>query len=161
MTPTDRPSFVYVTYVRTTPEELWRALTDPDFTQRYWGGTRVVSDWTVGSRVGLWNGDREMDSGQVLECNPPRRLSYSWKVGHSGYEHEAASRVTFEIRQVGEQVQLKLTHDDFEPGSKVFEAVSTGWPMLMASLKSMLETGKVLTMGLKAGGEPYALEEEA
>jgi uncharacterized protein YndB with AHSA1/START domain len=161
MTATDRPSFVYVTYIRTSAEELWRALTDPGFTERYWGGTRVVSDWKIGSRVALWLGDQEWDSGVVLDCDPPRRLSYSWKVGHSGFEHEAPSRVTFEIKPIGEQVQLKLTHDDFEPGSKVFEAVSTGWPMLMASLKSMLETGRVLTMGLQPGGEPYALEEEA
>jgi uncharacterized protein YndB with AHSA1/START domain len=161
MTATDRPSFVYVTYIRATAEEVWQALTDPDFTQRYWGGTRVVSDWKVGSRVGLWLGDQEGDTGEVLAFDPPRRLSYGWKVHHPGYEHEAASRVTFEITPVGEQVQLKLVHDDFEPGSKVLEAVSTGWPMLMASLKSMLETGRVLTMGLKPGGEPYALEEEA
>jgi uncharacterized protein YndB with AHSA1/START domain len=161
MTATDRPSFIYVTYIRASAEELWQALTDPDFTERYWGGTRIESDWKVGSRVSLGLAGREMDSGQVLEYDPPRRLSYSWKVGHSGFENEAASRVTFEIKPIGEQVQLKLIHDDFEPGSKVFEAVSTGWPMLMASLKSMLETGRVLTMGLKPRGEPYALEEEA
>lgn len=161
MTATDRPSFVYVTYIRTSAEELWRALTDPDFTERYWGGIRIKSDWKVGSRVGLWQGDREMDSGEVLECDPPRRLSFTWKVGHSGFENEAASRATFEITPLGEQVQLKLVHDQFEPGSQVFEAVSTGWPMLMASLKSMLETGRVLTMGLQPRGEPYALEGEA
>jgi uncharacterized protein YndB with AHSA1/START domain len=159
MTATDRPSFVYVTYIRATPEAVWQALTDPDFTERYWGGTRVVSDWQVGSRVGLWAGGSENDSGEVLECDPPHRLSYSWKVNHSGFENEPPSRATFEITRLGEQVRLVLTHDQFEPGSKVLAAVATGWPVLLASLKSMLETGKVLTVGLQPHGEPYALEE--
>jgi uncharacterized protein YndB with AHSA1/START domain len=159
MTATDQPNFVYVTYIRAAPEAVWQALTDPDFTQRYWGGTRVVSDWKVGSRVGLWMGEQENDTGEVLECDPPRRLSYSWKVNHSGYEKEAASRVTFALTQLGEQVQLVVTHDRFAPDSQVLPAISTGWPVLLASLKSMLETGEVLTVGLRAGGKPYALAE--
>ena len=159
MTTTDRPSFVYVTYIRATPQAVWQALTDPDFTERYWSGVRAISDWKVGSPIGLWSGDRQSDTGEILESDPPRRLSYTWKVHHSGFENEAASRATFEITELaGGQVKLVLTHDDFESDSKVLAAVSIGWPAVLASLKSLLETGDALHLVLSPKEDPRGKE---
>jgi uncharacterized protein YndB with AHSA1/START domain len=149
----NEPKFVYVTYIATTPEKLWQALTDGAFTERYWFGTRIESDWTPGARVRFLRGDTVSDYGVVLECEPPRRLSYSWRVEfHEEFRHERPSRVTFEIepmapRMGGRRSEVKLTviHDDFDAGSKVFHAISGGWPLVLASLKSSLETGGGLT----------------
>ncbi|SEG85887.1 Uncharacterized conserved protein YndB, AHSA1/START domain [Thermomonospora echinospora] len=159
--PMDRPSFVYTTYIRTTPERLWQALTDPAFTRRYWGGTALRSDWRTGSPV-LWQmgpGQEFRDMGQVvLEADPYRRLSYSWH--HFQPEHaelfgwteeefaeqvkERRSKVTFDLEPAGEVVRLTVVHDDFDPGSEMLKAVSNGWPELLASLKTLLETGDPL-----------------
>ena len=147
----NEPKFVYVTYIATTPETLWRALTDATFTRQYWFGTTVEFDWTAGSRVAL--------RGATASCTIParywnasrtRRLSYSWHVEfHEAFRREKPSRVTFELEPVssdkGAAVKLTVTHDDFEPGSKVLAAVRNGWPMILASLKSLLETGHALT----------------
>ena len=149
----NEPKFVYVTYIATTPEKLWQALTDGAFTERYWFGTRIESDWTLGARVRFLRDDTVSDYGVVLECEPPRRLSYSWRVEfHEEFRHERPSRVTFEIepmapRMGGRRSEVKLTviHDDFDAGSKVFRAISGGWPLVLASLKSSLETGGGLT----------------
>jgi uncharacterized protein YndB with AHSA1/START domain len=147
------PKFVYVTFIATTPEKLWQALTDGAFTEQYWFGTRIESDWTLGARVSFSRNDEVSDYGVVLECEPPRRLSYSWRVEfHEEFRHERPSRVTFEIEPIpastgGKRPEVKLTviHDDFDDGSKVFRAVSGGWPLVLASLKSLLETGGGLT----------------
>ena len=149
----NEPKFVYVTYIATTPEKLWQALTDGAFTERYWFGTRIESDWTLGARVRFLRDDTVSDYGVVLECEPPRRLSYSWRAEfHEEFRHERPSRVTFEIepmapRMGGRRSEVKLTviHDDFDAGSKVFHAISGGWPLVLASLKSSLETGGGLT----------------
>lgn len=139
-----KPSFVYVSYIRATPEEVWRALTDPAFTARYWAGTRVESDWAIGSPVRLVAPDGTADTGAVLVFDPPRRLSYTWHVGFGPFEAEPDSRVTFEIETEGGDVKLTLTHDEFQAGSKVLEAVSTGWPSILSSLKTLVETGEPL-----------------
>jgi uncharacterized protein YndB with AHSA1/START domain len=149
----NEPKFVYVTYIATTPEKLWQALTDGAFTERYWFGTRIESDWTLGARVRFLRDDTVSDYGVVLECEPPRRLSYSWRVEfHEEFRHERPSRVTFEIESMTAsagakrpEVKLTVTHDDFDAGSKVFRAISGGWPLVLASLKSLLETGGGLT----------------
>jgi uncharacterized protein YndB with AHSA1/START domain len=146
-----KPSFVYVTYIRTTPEQLWRALTDGTFTQRYWFGRRIESDWKVGSRVALWHEGKLSDSGEVLEFDPPRRLSYSFRVEFvEELRKEGPSHVTFEIEKLGAHVKLTLTHDRFEPGSKVLEGISTGWPAILSSLKSLLETGQTIDLAPRA-----------
>jgi uncharacterized protein YndB with AHSA1/START domain/DNA-binding transcriptional ArsR family regulator len=155
--------FVYVTYIKTTAERLWTALTDPAFIRRYWGGGGPESDWKVGSPV-LWrmgpdDGPHDWDQ-QVLEAEHPRRLAYSW---HS-YQPEMAamfgwsdeklaelrkekrSKVTFEIEPVGPMVMLTVTHDDFEPDSEMLRGVSSGWPAILSSLKSLLETGQELSV---------------
>jgi uncharacterized protein YndB with AHSA1/START domain len=147
------PKFVYVTYIATTPEKLWQALTDGAFTEQYWFGTRIESDWTLGARVSFSRNDEVSDYGVVLEYDPPRRLSYSWRVEfHEEFRAERPSRVTFEIEPMTastggkrSEVKLTVTHDDFDAGSKGFRAISGGWPLVLASLKSLLETGGGLT----------------
>ena len=137
--------FVYVTYIATTPQALWQALTDGAFTRRYWFGTTVELDWAVGSRVTFRSDGELHDSGEVLEYEPYRRLSYTWRVEfHEVFRHERPSRVTFELEPVGAEVKLTVFHDEFEPGSKVLGAVSNGWPVVLSSLKSLLETGHAL-----------------
>src|SRR5262245_48175053 len=145
------PKFVYVTYIATTPEKLWQALTDGAFTERYWFGTRIESDWTLGADVTFLRSGEVYDSGKVLECDPPRRLSYSWSVKSlEEFRDERPSRATFEIEVMTNpgdrktEVKLTVTHDDFDVGSKVLAAVSGGWPVVLASLKSFLETGDAL-----------------
>jgi uncharacterized protein YndB with AHSA1/START domain len=141
------PKFVYVTYIATTPEKLWQALTDGAFTRQYWFGQTIESDWTLGSRVVFRSGSDVHDYGEVLVCEPYTRLSYSWEVKfHELFRHEKPSRVTFELETMGTEVKLTVTHDEFEPVSKVRAAVSNGWPLVLASLKSLLETGRGSTL---------------
>ncbi len=159
MSATTKPEFVYTTYIRTTPEQLWRALTEPAFTQRYWK-TSFETDWSVGSAM-TWDnhGVRIEDPQQrVLVYDPFERLSYSW---HSftpelfaassftsseevALAAEPRSKVTFEIEQQGDTCKLTVVHDDFEPGGVVAQKVSHGWPRVMSDLKSLLETGDPL-----------------
>ena len=155
----ERPEFVYTTYIRTTPELLWQALTDPVFTRRYWGATHE-SDWRVGSTV-TWEqgGVRIADPAQVvLESEPGRRLAYTWHtmtpefVASVGFSDEIVAKVTveprskvsFDIERLGEVCKLTVVHDGFEPGSVVAELVSQGWPGLLSALKTLLETGEPL-----------------
>lgn len=152
MTTTD---FVYTTYITTTPERLWQALTDPAFTERYWG-LSFETDWAVGSTM-TWkqNGATVADPEQVvLECVPHRRLAYTWHtftpefaaaVGLSDdvlgrTSSEGRSKVTFDLEPVGQQVRLTVVHDGFEAGSTVLELISQGWPQLLSDLKTLLET---------------------
>jgi uncharacterized protein YndB with AHSA1/START domain/DNA-binding transcriptional ArsR family regulator len=151
--------FAYTTYINTTPERLWQALTDPAFTRRYWGVT-LESDWKVGSPM-TWEqeGVKIADPAQVvLESEPYRRLAYSWHTFTREFADanglgdeflskvagERRSKVTFEIEPLGRMVKLTVVHDDFDPGSTVREMVSQGWPELLSSLKTLLETGETL-----------------
>lgn len=140
-----KPGFVYVIYIASTPEKVWQALTDPKMSERYWLGNRVESDWKVGSPFALKRDDPKVTvTGTVLACDPRRRLSYSFHPEHDGLQSEKPSRVCFELEKQKDQVKLSLTHDEFEPGSKVFESISRGWPLTLSSLKSLLETGRTL-----------------
>jgi uncharacterized protein YndB with AHSA1/START domain/DNA-binding transcriptional ArsR family regulator len=157
-----KPEFVYKTYIDTTPERLWQALTDPTFTRRYWGVT-LESDWKVGSALTWKQGGATIaDPAQVvLESEPCRRLSYTWhtftpewaKVNGIADEFlakvaaEPRSKVTFDIEPVGQMVKLTVIHDGFEEGSAALESVSEGWPQLLSSLKTLLETGETLPSG--------------
>jgi uncharacterized protein YndB with AHSA1/START domain len=153
--------FVYTTYIKTTPERLWRALTEPAFTRRYWQAT-FESDWRKGSTL-AWtqNGARVADPEQViLESDPYRRLAYTWHtftpefaaaVGMSDevlakVAAEPRSKVSFDIEPLGETVKLTVVHDGFEPGSTVLGMVSGGWPHLLSDLKTLLETGETLAV---------------
>src|SRR5215217_7393130 len=140
--PMDKPSFVYTTYIQTTPERLWEALTDPAFTERYWGAT-LDTDWQPGSAI-TWQqfGVTIADPEQVvLEAEPYRRLSYTWHTftpelaeaidvdeeRQQRIASEQRSKVTFEIEQVDDLVKLTVVHDGFEPDSVMATMVSQGW----------------------------------
>jgi uncharacterized protein YndB with AHSA1/START domain/DNA-binding transcriptional ArsR family regulator len=155
----NRPEFVYTTYINTTPERLWQALTDPAFTRRYWG-LSFDTDWKPGSRM-TWEQPGVIDSNPeqvVLESDPCRRLSYTWhsftpewaKANGTSDERlatlasEPRSKVTFDIEPYGQQVKLTVVHDGFEPGSTILEMVNGGWPIVLSSLKTLLETGKAV-----------------
>ena len=138
--------FVYVTYIRTTPEKLWRALIESDFTRQYWMNTTQVSQWKPGASWKILVADgRTADSGEVLEIDPPRRLALKWR--HEIFPDltaEGYSRMTYDIEQKGEAVKLTLTHTMDKAESKFIKALSSGWPMILSSLKSLLETGESL-----------------
>jgi uncharacterized protein YndB with AHSA1/START domain len=135
-----KPEFVYVTYIETTAEKLWRALTDGDFTERYWFGHRVESDWKVGSSYRFANQGKPTIEGTVLASDPPRRLAYTWK----GCNDEDISRVTFDLEPRGKVIKLTVTHDELGEDGKTLRDISGGWPLVFASLKSILETGQPL-----------------
>ena len=153
-----KPEFVYTTYIETTPEKLWEALTDREFSKQYWFGTEVRSDWKVGSPFALVTDGKTTDTGEILEADPPRRLSYSFK--HQHFEEmrdEPATKVVFTIEPLGSIVKLTVTHEGFMEGSKLLGAVSNGWPAILSGLKSLLETGKVLAISRSAlDKEKYA-----
>lgn len=138
--------FVYVTYIRTTPEELWRAILEPEFTRRYWFATWKESEWTTGSPWRLMIPDGRIGhSGEVLEIEPQRRLVLSWRAEFlPELRAEGDSRVTFELEPRGESVKLTVIHEMDRPDSKLVKTLSHGWPHLLASLKSLLETGESL-----------------
>ena len=141
-----RSRFVYVTYIRTTPEKLWRALTDPEFTRRWWCETYQDCDWKPGASWRLMIPDgRVGDSGEVVEVEPNRRLVLRWRNEfRPELREEGHSRMTCELEPTGESVKLTIVHEMERPDSKFIEAVSNGWPLILASLKSLLETGASL-----------------
>jgi uncharacterized protein YndB with AHSA1/START domain len=135
--------FVYVTYIRTTPDKLWDALTNPEFNRKYWFGYWQDCAWTVGASWKLTFSDGKVaDAGQVLEIDPSRRLVLQWRHQLKPELHaEGDSRATFELEQLDDLVKLTVIHEIDRQGSKFIEAVSGGWPMILSSLKSLLETG--------------------
>lgn len=139
--------FVYVTYIRTTPQKLWEALTRPEFTRQYWGGTTQESDWQVGSPWKIMIPDgRVGDSGEVLEVDLHRRLVLSWRNEFvPEMREEGYSRLTYELEPV-EPASVKLTviHEMDRDESRLIGAVSEGWPHILSSLKTLLETGQSL-----------------
>ena len=146
-----KPEFVYVTYIETTPQELWEALTNSDFSKRYWWGTSVVSDWKVGSPFSLVLNGKTTDVGEILEADPPRLLSYSFRhILNEAASNERPSRVTFRLEPHGKLVKLTLTHQNFAETSVMLDGISKGWPAIMSSLKSMLETGQPLIIPFDA-----------
>ena len=139
-----KPEFVYVTYIETTAEKLWHALTDGDFTERYWFGHRVASDWKVGSPYRFANQGKPTVEGKVMVSDPPRRLAYTWNNCKEEAKGEGTSRVTFDLEPRGKVIKLTVTHDELGEDGKTLRDISGGWPMVIASLKSMLETGREL-----------------
>jgi uncharacterized protein YndB with AHSA1/START domain len=146
-----KPEFIYVTYIETTPEKLWHALTDGDFTERYWFGARLKSDWKVGSTFEMLRGDGTVsDAGKVVEYDPPRRLAYTFVNLSDKYKDDLPALATFVLEPYGKLVKLTLTHQGFRDGSKFFAGISRGWPAILSSLKSVLETGKPLEIPFEA-----------
>jgi uncharacterized protein YndB with AHSA1/START domain len=138
--------FVYVTFIRTTPEKLWRALIEPEFTRQFWMGTTQESEWKPGSpwRIAKPNGD-SADSGEVVEIEPYRKLVLKWQNQmFPEMTAEGFSRLTYELEEKGDSVKLTVTHEMDKSESKFIKAVSNGWPMILSSLKSLLETGESL-----------------
>jgi len=143
-----RPRHVFQVYIRTTPEQLWQAITDPDFTARYFRHSRVESAWRPGDRMGYWIGDELVVDGTVLDAEPPRRLVTTWSFRRNpAMRDDAPSRVTWEIEPVGTACKLTLVHDDFPGENETFTSVGSGWPLVLSSLKSLLETGEGLEIG--------------
>lgn len=136
--------FVYVIYIHTTPEKLWEALTNPDFTRRYWAGIRLESTLDRGTDWKLMIPDgRVGDTGKVLEVDRPHKLVLSWRnESKPEMREEGFTRCTFELVPMGEVVKLTVLHESDLEESKLIGAVSMGWPMILSSLKTMLETGE-------------------
>lgn len=142
-----KPEFVYTTYIETSAEKLWQALTDGDFTERYWFGHRVASDWKAGSPYKFARHGAPSIEGNVLVSDPPRRLAYSWDSRNScspESQRERTSRVTFDLEPRGKIIKLTVTLDELDERGATLRNISGGWPMVLASLKSLLETGHAL-----------------
>jgi uncharacterized protein YndB with AHSA1/START domain len=138
-----RSTFVYVTYIRTTPEKLWAALTDAEFSKEYWFGCRSESAWTTGSPWTLTSSSGEvLDAGEIVEAERPRRLVIRWRHEKKPEQKaEGPTLCTMEIEQSGSAVKLSITHTIERETSKFMEAVAGGWPKVISNLKSVLETG--------------------
>jgi uncharacterized protein YndB with AHSA1/START domain len=151
-----KSTFVYVTYIRTTPEKLWSALTDAEFTKQYWFGMRCESQWTAGSPWKLVSGDGQIyDAGEIVEADPPRRLVIRWQNQFKPeLKAEGASLCTMELEPEpsGSAVKLTITHTIETEPSKFIAAVSGGWPKVISNLKSLLETGSAVLQ------DPYPIK---
>lgn len=159
----NKPSFVYVTYIRTTPEKLWEALTSGDFSEKYWFGFRIEGEWREGGALRVrapeklnlkdTEGCNQDIIGEVLACDPPKKLVYTFgnhETAGTPQKRSGPSRVTYEIKQMGPMVRFRLVHEDLvpadiEPNPDKWQGVNNGWPAILSSLKSLLETGEAIT----------------
>lgn len=146
-----RSQFVYVTYIRTTPEKLWSALTDAEFQKQYWFGNSCQSEWKAGSPWKMFSAENQLlDAGDIIEAEPPRRLVIRWRhQWKPELREEGDSRCTMELEPAGAAVKLTITHTVEREKSKLIDAVGGGWPKVISNLKSLLETGAI------AFDEPY------
>lgn len=151
MTAKETSSFVYVTYIQSTPDKVFEAITRPDLARRYWGHENV-SDWKPGSR---WehiraNDDRTVELvGRVVDISPPRRLVMTWANASQEADPDSYSRVTFDIEEYEDMVRLTVAHDELVAGGGMARGVTEGWPLVLSSLKSFLETGRALDIFAK------------
>ena len=139
-------SYVYVTYIAATPEKVFDAITRPELARRYWGHENV-SDWTPGSdwRHVRANDERTVELvGKVVETSPPTRLVITWANASQAADPDAYSRVSFDIEPYDDMVRLTVSHDELEAGSGMANGIQKGWPVVLSSLKSFLETGRGL-----------------
>ena len=138
--------FVYVTIIRSTREKIWEALTKPEFTRRYWAGTTQKSDWKTGSSWGAYTPDgRLWDTGEIIESDHPAKLVLTWRNEQfAEMKAEGFTKLTYELEESPLGIKLTLTHEINVADSKIIRATSQGWPMVLASLKTMLETGTPL-----------------
>jgi uncharacterized protein YndB with AHSA1/START domain len=150
----DKSEFIYVTYIRTTPEKLWSALTSPDFMKEYWFGMHFESDWKAGSSWRLVFPDgRVADTGEIVEIDPPRRLVLKWRNEfRPELKAEGAASCTIQLEPMADAVKLTISHVMDRSPSKLIEAVSSGWPRILSNLKSILETGDVVLKTASAAG---------
>ena len=151
MTAKETTSFVYVTYIQSTPDKVFQAITRPELARRYWGHENV-SDWQPGSR---WEHIRANDErtvelvGKVVEVSPPKRLVMTWTNASQEADPDSYSRVTFDIEEYDDMVRLTVAHDDLLAGGGMAKGISKGWPIVLSSLKSFLETGRALDIFAK------------
>ena len=144
-------SYVYVTYIASTPEKVFEAITRPELARRYWGHENV-SDWKPGSK---WEHVRANDArtvelvGKVVETSPPTRLVITWANASQAADPDAYSRVTFDIEPYDDMVRLTVRHDELQAGSGMANGIQKGWPVVLSSLKSFLETGRGLDVFAK------------
>jgi uncharacterized protein YndB with AHSA1/START domain len=153
-----RSTFVYVSYIRTTPEKLWSALTDDvEFMKQYWFGTYCESAWTPGSSWKMVHPNGSItDAGEIVEAEPPRRLVIRWQNQFKPeLKAEGESLCTMELEPIGATVKLSITHTMEREPSKFIEAVSVGWPKILSNLKSLLETGSIALEDPYPTGNPY------
>jgi uncharacterized protein YndB with AHSA1/START domain len=138
--------FVYVSYIRTTPETLWAALTDGELMKQYWFGCRCESEWRAGSSWRLVSPDSQiLDDGEIVDAEPPRRLVICWRHQNKPeLKAEGEARCTMEVEANGRAVKLSITHGIGCEASKFIAAVSVGWPKVISNLKSLLETGSAV-----------------
>jgi uncharacterized protein YndB with AHSA1/START domain len=150
----DKSEFVYVTYIRTTPEKLWSALTSPDFMKEYWFGMHFETDWKAGASWRLVFPDsRIADTGEIVEIDPPRRLVLKWRNEfRPELKAEGAASCTIQLEPMADAVKLTISHVMDRSPSKLIEAVSSGWPRILSNLKSILETGDVVLKTASAAG---------
>jgi uncharacterized protein YndB with AHSA1/START domain len=137
---------VYEIYIKTTPERLWKAITDPEMRSKYSFGNRISSDWTTGSRYKATNplASAPLVEGENLEVDPPRRLVQTMRaLWDDDVKNEGTSRVTWEIEPIGDSCRLIVTHDQLREGAN--EELYGGWPMILSGLKTLLERGELLT----------------
>lgn len=142
----ENSSFVYVTYIRTTPDEMWEALTTSEFMKRYWFGVRFDTDWKVGSPWTMTYPDgRLTDAGEIVELDRPRRIVLKWRHQfRPELTAEGDARCVIDVEPEGSAVKLTITHTIERTHSTFIEAVSAGWPRVLANLKSLLETGETV-----------------
>jgi len=155
----EKTSFVYVTYIRSTPEKVFEAITRPEIARRYWGHENV-SEWTPGSD---WRHVRDNDQrtvnivGKVVEVDAPTRLVITWASPAQATDPESYSRVTFDVAAYEGMVRLTVTHDELETGSGMAKGIQQGWPIVLSSLKSLLETGQ----GIDVFAKPQSVQAAA
>jgi uncharacterized protein YndB with AHSA1/START domain len=142
-----KAEFVYTTYIRSTPQKVWNAITNPEFARQYWG-YGLVSDFKPGSKWEMLRGDGHVQTmGEVLESGAPSRLVLSWVKPDDRADRSEYSRVIFEIEpRRDDVVRLHVVHEDLKAGSEMFLGISDGWPRVLAGLKSYLETGEALLL---------------
>jgi uncharacterized protein YndB with AHSA1/START domain len=142
-------TFVYVTFIRTTPDRLWSALVTPEFMKQYWFGMHIETDWKQGSPWQLKFSDgRVADGGEILEFDPPKRLVLAWRnEWKPEFAAEGYSRCTMDLEPLEGAVKLTITHVMDRPESKFIQGVSGGWPRILSNLKSLQETGEIALKG--------------
>ena len=146
--------FVYVSYIRITPEKLWQALTTPEIIKQYRFGMSVESEWKVGSTWRMYADGSLTDSGEILESISPKRLVMSWRSEWKPeFKAEGKSRCVYEIEPTGASAKLTLTHSMERPDSMFIAAVAEGWPLVLSNLKSLLETGEVAVVYHRGHGD--------
>jgi uncharacterized protein YndB with AHSA1/START domain len=147
----NQSTYLYVTYIATTPEKLWQALTDGEVTSQYFFGRRIESEWKAGAPVKYYRPNGDLDVfGEVLEAKPYSLLSYTWNVPADATSRNHPTRVTFELKPMDNStVKLTLKHENLLPEDwfdedQGFYGYNNGWPAILSNLKSLLETGKTL-----------------